>query len=153
MHFFTTAIAAATLLGSTLAVPAAEASKPCWSVTKWNSCGGRANDYSFTVKGAANGDTPAFTANCEGAANEDYAECTVLSRNGAAVPEVYAKVPIVTDPKDPNDNIPEVFVQTEYTNDEGCRFESTGHHYATTNCESTSGRKFPILNVQDTAVC
>jgi hypothetical protein len=153
MQFFTTALAAAAIFGSSLAVPLVEAEDYQWSVTQWSFLRGQnAYDYSLKVKGAKNGETPKFTAFCEGTQKGGYKECVVSSINGAKVPQVYANVNIVTDPNDPNDNIPRVFVKTTFTNEEGCIFTSIGHHDATISTGTGKGSKFPIFP-KDTAIC
>ena len=149
MHLIAIAITAATSISPSLAIPGAAAAKAyTWSVTKWSFCHGQSvYDYSFTVKGAQNGGIPAFKATCSGTQQGGYKACT--SANGVSVS---ANVNIVTDPNDPNDNIPRVFVQMNYVYEEGCRYTSTGHYDATLNCGSTTGRKFLIMP-KDVAIC
>lgn len=135
-------------------LPAATAPTPyTWSVTKWSFCrGATAYDYSITVTGATNGGTPAFTAKCSGTQKGSYKPCSVLSVNGAPVPNVDANVNIVVDPKNPNDSIPRVFVRTTYTDTQGCSYTSTGFYDAAGNCGSSTGSRFKIAP-KDTAVC
>ena len=144
------AFAIAALAGSSVAAPAATNTSYQWSITKWSFCRGQsAYDYSFTVKGGVNGDTPAFKATCSGTQQGGYKACDVTS--GDAV-YVSANVNIVVDPNNPNDSIPRVFVKTNYVDAESCRYTSIGHHDATGNCGATTGRKFSI-EPKDTAVC
>ena len=154
MQYTTIAVALFGLLGSSMAAPTADAADDySWSVTKWSfSRGQTAYDYSFSVSGPQDGKTPGFTATCSGTQKGGYKECSILPVGTAsAVPTVYANVNIVTDPNDPNDTIPRVFVKETWTRN-GCSYTQVGHHDATLNSGSRKGRKFPIFPLAS-AVC
>lgn len=154
MQLLTLALAASGLIGSSLAQPLEARSDYQWSVTQWSfSRGEDAYDYNFKVSGPQAGKTPGFVATCSGETQQGgYKQCSILPTGGhSAIPSVYAKVQIVTDPNDPNDSIPRVFVKETWTK-QGCEYTQIGHHDATENSGSTSGRKFPIFP-KASAVC
>ena len=120
MQYLAIAVALSALLVPSLAAPAQTASEATddyqWSVTKWQFGRGQsAYDYSFNVAGAKNGKVPGFTASCSGTQVGGYTVCTLNSSDGKFTPTISANVNIVQDPNNPNDNIPRVFVQETYT--------------------------------------
>jgi hypothetical protein len=143
MHFLNIALAAAGLLGSSLAAPAAAvADNYHWSVTNWTStkAAGRGYDYTFTVTGKKNGVTPKFTATCTGTSKDGYSGCTVTT---PADVKVSANVDIITNSATKH---PRIYVHTEYSNGYGCVdfYEFTGHHDGPTIGGGASDTEFPI---------
>ena len=124
MQYLTVAVALTGFLVPAFAAPSPASSATedyHWSVSKWQfSRGSDAYDYSLTVTGDQDGKTPGFTATCSGEAGEGFEECSILPVGGhSAIPTILAKVKIVADPSDPNDNIPRVFVRETYTDKKG----------------------------------
>ena len=155
MHYFTTALAFAGLLTSTLAAPTPagnlEARAYSWQVTKWQfSLGNQAWDYSFTVTGAKRDLDPKFTAKCYGSAGEAYANCDVLESNGK--PRVQAKVRFV---EDEDGRFPRVFVR-EKTVADLCSSTSIGQHTrlgVNQPIGSGKGSNFKITEFTGNAYC
>lgn len=154
MQLLTLALATSSLLGSALAVPLEARGGYHWSVTQWSfSRGEDSYDYSFMVSGPASKQAPGFVATCSGETQQGgYKQCSILPPGPQKnIPNIYAKVKVVTDPNDPNDSIPRVFVK-ETWNRKGCEYTQIGQSDATENSGSTSGSKFSIYP-KISAVC
>ena len=119
MQYLTLAVALSGLLAPALAAPAPASSATddySWSVTKWQfGRGSDAYDYSFTVSASRDGKNPGFTADCTGTQKGGFKECSVLPEGAHSIPTISANVNIVTDPNNPDDTIPRVFVREVYT--------------------------------------
>jgi hypothetical protein len=62
--------------------------------------------------------------------------------------DVLSEAPIVTDPKDSNDSIPEVQVQVSYTTKKGCTYTDAGSKYV-----RAAPKRFRVVVKESSAVC
>jgi len=160
MHAITIAAALAGLvLPATMAAPVVDSTTQYeWTVTKWQFSRGESEyDYSFSVSGPQDGSVPGFSATCSGAAQSGFQACSILPVGTASsVPTVLAKVKIVQDPSDPNDNIPRVVVRETWEDNNGCDYTQTGHFDKSGFNQpvgSKKGSKFVIIPGHAKAVC
>ena len=147
------------LLTSAIAAPVADSTSQYeWTVTKFQfSRGQEEYDYSFSVSGPQDGTVPGFSATCSGAAQRGFQASSVVQiGTSSSVPTFLAKVKIVQDPSDPNDNIPRVVVRETWEDSEGCEYQLTGHFDKSGFNQpvgSKKGSKFVIIPAHAKAVC
>ena len=160
MHAITVAAALASLLlPATMAAPVVDSTAQYeWNVTKWQFSRGQSEyDYSFSVTGPQDGTVPGFSATCSGAAQSGFQACSILPVGTASsVPTVLAKVKIVQDPNNPNDNIPRVVVRETWQDKNGCDYIQTGgtdKRGFNQPVGSKKGSKFVIIPEHAKAVC
>lgn len=125
MHCLTFGIAAIGLICHSVAAPTPGADLDTraypysWSFNTWRfSRGNYDYDYSFNIVGPANGNNPGLRARCSGTEKGLFKPCEVKAY-GKYEPTISANVNIVTDPSNPNDNVPNVIVRVQFTDDEG----------------------------------
>ena len=98
MQYFTLALAAAGLMGSSMAAPVPAGYE--WSVTNWVAgCSDEYCTYSFQISGPQNGNIPKFSARCAGVDAGGFGDCKVLSSSQEV--EVSAKLRHQADPSEP----------------------------------------------------
>ena len=148
MQLITLAVAASSLLGSSLAAPLESRATEQFSVTQWTfTRGSDAYDYSFTVSGTQSGHIPHFVATCEGQTQQGgYVQCSLMAPGPQkTIPDIYAKVKVVTSSSDPNDSVPKVTIKEEYEQN-GCEYAVVGkaEAKANSNPNSKAGNSFNI---------
>lgn len=120
--------------GSPVASPDVEG---LWTISKFSFCrGDNTYNYSFNIKGTANGKTPAFSGTCAGTNGKVYLLCDFTPPAGANL-NVFAETVIK------NGN-PEVSLMTWHVQD-GCRYTGKGSIIIDdATCASNSGDKYRI---------
>lgn len=150
---------ASLLLASTTAAPVTQAiSKYKWHITTFQFSRGQFQyDYNFTISAPTSDTSPGFQAQCSGAAQSGFQACEVLFTEPEEISTaILARVKIVQDPKNANDNIPRVVVQEKWRGGNGCEYQLTGGYDKrgfNQPVGSDKGLRFSIVPGHERVVC